>query len=989
MMARPIFSPEGCQQSAPAMIWHPSGVQSFLLFPGVSPSASLRAQPPATFRQPSGLKPTANGLPLVFPMRTSFLLAALLSASTACTSMQASDAPSAQTTDWLVDPTPFKAQISEDKGKHELTLDNGLARRTFQLTPNAACVSMENLTSREMLLRALAPEARVTVNGTEFAIGGLTGAPIANYINAAWRDSLVPIPNSYQFTGWKEEAVKPRFGWKKRPEWLAKDLPWPPPGKHVVMHYQPPAEPPAALGGAVVAADDFAKINDAKLNPAWKVLAAPGFDRASFVNEGKVGEVMARQAAATCAERAWPAEAKSVEVLMDSGDDRSDAWGPGLAVVHDGRVSSLITNPGTRSWSANGKKAGTFDPARPCRLRVRHADGQLFFEASQGDAPFILIDSVACAKPPAALRVGKVGLSGSGQDAGGDQTVVRCHVQQVTFRGAEQARVQTARADLPEVEVHYELYDGIPLFSKWLVVKNAGRDKVRVNRFTAEELRLAEVETATNFAPSHEYPNIYVETDYTFQDMACYNANKAVKLGPDPAYPTQMNYPQQTPCLLTASPPEMGPDADVAPGGSFESFRVFDLLLENSERERRTLAQRRMYRTVAPWTAENPFMFHKIGSDPATIRAAIDQAAETGFDMVIMSFGSGFNFESRDAKYMAQYKELSDYGKSKGIVLGGYSLLASRGADPGSDNTQGQPTSFGVMPCLGAKWGHEYLAQIKNFCETAGLGVFENDGSYPGDRCAAKDHPFHHGLEDSQWVQWRAITGLYQWCTANGVYLNIPDWYFLAGSTKCAMHYRESNYGLPRDEQVLVERQNMFDGTWNKTASMGWMLIPLSSYNGGAASTIEPLDQHRDHYGERFADLVGYGAQACYRGPRLYDTEATKAIVKRWTSFYKAHREVLDGDIIHLRRPNGQDWDGIVHVNAQGREKAMAFFYNPLAQDITREIRVPLHYAGLTDRAQVSIGGAKAQTVALDKGETATITVKIPAHSHQWVLFAE
>ena len=32
-----------------------------------------------------------------------------------------------------------------------------------------------------------------------------------------------------------------------------------------------------------------------------------------------------------------------------------------------------------------------------------------------------------------------------------------------------------ARADLPRVEVHYELYDGIPLMQKWLVVANSGK----------------------------------------------------------------------------------------------------------------------------------------------------------------------------------------------------------------------------------------------------------------------------------------------------------------------------------------------------------------------------------------------------------------------------------------------------------------------------------------------------------------------------------
>ena len=42
-------------------------------------------------------------------------------------------------------------------------------------------------------------------------------------------------------------------------------------------------------------------------------------------------------------------------------------------------------------------------------------------------------------------------------------------------------------------------------------------------------------------------------------------------------------------------------------------------------------------------------------------------------------------------------------------------------------------------------------------------------------------------------MQWKAITGLYKWCLANGVYLNIPDWYFLSGGTKTGMGYREVN----------------------------------------------------------------------------------------------------------------------------------------------------------------------------------------------------
>jgi hypothetical protein len=672
---------------------------------------------------------------------------------------------------------------------------------------------------------------------------------------------------------------------------------------------------------------------------------------------------------------------------MDSGDDTSAAWGPGLALVIGAQAHRFATRPGEGRYEAGGNIAGAFNRNQPCRLRIRLQNNFALCEAAQGDANFSLIGMIPCSTAPTALRLGKVGMDGSGTSAGADKTVSRSHIASVLWRGAAPAAA-LAPAELPQLEVHYELYDGIPLFQKWLEIVNTTTKTVRLNRFVAEEIRFFETEMSSGKPASHEIPvNLHAETDYSFGgDMNPYHANVAVEFASDPDYPTQVNFPRQSRCLLRCQPPRMGPNVDIAPGERFSSFRAFILLQDSTERERRTLAQRRMYRTVAPWSAQNPFMFHKVQSDPQTVRDAIDQAAEVGFDMVIMSFGSGFNFESRDPAYLAPYKSLADYGKAKGIVLGGYSLLASRGAAARADNTQGQPTAFGVMPCLGTQWGHDYLDTIRSVCQQTGFGVLENDGSYPGDRCAATTHPFHQGLEDSQWVMWKNITALYQWCTANGVYLNIPDWYFLSGGTKCCMHYRESNYGLPRAEQVLVERQNMFDGTWEKCASQGWMFIPLSSYNGGPDSTIEPLDQHREHYDARFADLIGYGVQACYRGPRLYDSDATKAIVKKWTAFYRSHREVLDGDIIHLRRPTGLDWDGILHVNPLGREKGLLFLYNPLTTEVKRTLTVPLYYTGLTDRATVRGPDGLLGQFTLNRDYSIELPVAIPPQGYCWFI---
>lgn len=110
----------------------------------------------------------------------------------------------------------------------------------------------------------------------------------------------------------------------------------------------------------------------------------------------------------------------------------------------------------------------------------------------------------------------------------------------------------------------------------------------------------------------------------------------------------------------------------------------------------------------------------------------------------------------------------------------------------------------------GQRMGTRYFRRLRTFVEHTGIDVIEHDGSYPGDVCASTRHPGHSGLEDSQWTQWRTITDFYPWCRGQGVYLNVPDWYFLNGSNKSAMGYREVNWSLPRERQIILGRQNIY-----------------------------------------------------------------------------------------------------------------------------------------------------------------------------------
>lgn len=541
------------------------------------------------------------------------------------------------------------------------------------------------------------------------------------------------------------------------------------------------------------------------------------------------------------------------------------------------------------------------------------------------------------------------------------------------------------------VRLHVAIYDRIPVICKWFEVVNGSDMAINIDSFQVEYLAFAEPESPVGGDPSKFLlPNIHVESDY-----ACAGAfteketDITEKWVTDPAYMSQRNYQLQTPCILEVSP-KIGPDRLIAPEETFTTFRVYEMPFDSYDRERKGLFTRRMYRTIAPWTTENPIFMHLTSTDPATVRRAVDQCAETGYEMIILSFGSGLNAEDISDANIEKYKDFVDYSRSKGIEMGCYSLLASRWIsdevdviNPATGKRGGM--TFGSSPCLCSDWGYEYFHKIKTFFEKTGMRCFEHDGSYPGDVCASTSHTHHKGLKDSQWNQFHKITELYHWMCGNGIYLNVPDFYFLNGSTKVGIGYREANWSLPRDRQLIHTRQLNYDCTFERMPSSLWSFVPLVEYQGGgAAATLEPLSDHLYEYRTLMFQNYGAGVQACYRGPRLYDTEETKEAVKEIIGWYKKYRRILNSDIIHLRRPDANDWDGIMHVDPQGSEKALAMFYNPTDRDITRRISLPLYYTGLADTASIRREEGEAVSYELGRDYTVELDVTIPARGYTW-----
>ncbi len=556
-------------------------------------------------------------------------------------------------------------------------------------------------------------------------------------------------------------------------------------------------------------------------------------------------------------------------------------------------------------------------------------------------------------------------------------------------------RFKSREKDDLQVSVHYELYDGIPLLCKQVVVKNEGTDEVRIDHMATEILAV----------PHDQVSHVWIESDYTFYKMT------TTRWEEDPLYTTYSEGREPIEDLryvpnslldgpwkkvdtreysgsggaryLLLSKYSQGLAKSLKPGEEFTSFRTYEILHDDDDAERQGLARRRMFRTVVPWTQENPIFMHLRNSDSDSIRRAVDQCVETGFEMIIITFWSGFDMDSTDRKYWERIKADFDYAHSRGIRIGGYILFCSTASKgPQFDAKQDvYPPSL----CLGSEFVDGYFKHLFEFMEFVGQDVIETDGPYHGYPCEATNHKYHQGRDDSFRVQWEKMTEFFHGCRQRGIFVNAPDNYFHHGSTKTGMGYREENWSLPREYQVLIGRQNIYDGTWRKLSSMGWMMTPLVEYHGGGpAATLEPLKDHLDAYGAHLAQNFGSGVQSCYRGPRLYDADETRILVKDTVTWYKKYRAILESDIIHVLRPNGQDIDCILHANPALKQKGLAMVYNPLSEPAKRTLRLPLYYTGLTGTAQIREREGASKSYTLDRQFNVQVPVDVPAHGYSW-----
>jgi hypothetical protein len=111
----------------------------------------------------------------------------------------------------------------------------------------------------------------------------------------------------------------------------------------------------------------------------------------------------------------------------------------------------------------------------------------------------------------------------------------------------------------------------------------------------------------------------------------------------------------------------------------------------------------------------------------------------------------------------------------------------------------------------------------------------------------------------------------------------------------------------------------------------------------------------------------------------------TKALVVRMVQWYKQYRAILESDVVHLRRADGQRLDFVLHANPKTSPRAMLVAYNPTDQVLRETVRVPLYYAGITKSTRYREKEGKFKRLTVAK-QVATIVVEVPAHG--WTYYS-
>ncbi|MBO9610793.1 MAG: hypothetical protein J7639_32885, partial [Paenibacillaceae bacterium] len=440
------------------------------------------------------------------------------------------------------------------------------------------------------------------------------------------------------------------------------------------------------------------------------------------------------------------------------------------------------------------------------------------------------------------------------------------------------------------------------------------------------------------------------------------------------------------------------------PGESCDSFTCYETVTSN-DRDEKSIQLHRVYKKLAPWITNTytKQIVNTCKSYEELIEVA-DRAAECGIETVgfLMhqiwtNIGDYIPRLDLFPNGEADLKRLIQYYHDKGLIILPYCATAiawNENCTPmenfkwvdsqvavdhpewqylGPEGMRYAPEAFGNM-CYQSGWGDYIRNKLLYLIEELGFDGMDLDGPYHGLPCLDDTHK--HGRHASvRYMNWAWEKQFFGEVAARGKIITAPqEWQSIfLGVGQRPGGYREEEYAFMGGMPLIVQgRSFLYDARYDTPACMGWAFTSLGIYH---KNSIEANDDNPITYEHAIATMFGYGHAGILFGQELYVGERTKAILQKWTRFYKTYRETMKGELVHIARPNHADPDAVMHVNPEADVPALLVVFNPTGERKEVSFELPLNYAGFKAGEEAVLDDAT--SLKLDSRAHACLTLTL------------
>ena len=561
------------------------------------------------------------------------------------------------------------------------------------------------------------------------------------------------------------------------------------------------------------------------------------------------------------------------------------------------------------------------------------------------------------------------------------------------------------------VTVHYEMYDGLPGLAKWVTVRMAPGSSAPGPAISAASVEVLHVpwelrnrlHAETDYMPGVGERNSWEAAGYYPQDgtnftgmtdsrwnMWQYDVDVMGPWGPDDSlnywYDSGVNE-----TLLNARYP-FGPAINITTT-PLETFRVYELLHDSDDLDRQGMARKRLLRTAAPPVQVDVGPAMITGGDSASIRAAADAGAIAGLRLLDTRVDP-FN---RDPAYIARVASDVAYVHSKGLLVSFYVLLQNPPNLTPSEEAIDPATGQGLgIACFSTAFHDDFRAGLVAFVQATGFDFIGTDGPYEAAPCASTSHEHHHGLADSQMSQWRDNVAWYRTLPnmsnplsllGSGIGITAPDPYELSSGTVSQPLGYTDRWGSLSDrwEWLIVGRTYAYDGTLWKPPTNA--LMPLDLNRAGPMESGDDLNW----YDNALSVFLGVAGRFFQYGS-LWQNDASKALVQGWAATMDKYRDIINADIVHVRKPTGRSWDAIMHVDPRappGAPRGFVIYWNPLrTAAINVSAALSVYYCGFPAGTTVQATWKDGTRQALPQSPVFTLPISrsLPPQSYDWAV---